>query len=87
MADPVATLPRHGQEDIASPRDELNEKQSYGDSSDVIDDAKHGKEVEEFEERLARDEATEEEYLVENAHDVAIKVIPYRTDFFFSFSC
>ena len=38
------------------------------------------KEVEEFEDRLQRDEATDEEYLVQDAHDVAIKVLSTRDD-------
>lgn len=55
----------------------VDEKHPIGEAAEVnmdVVDAKRVKEVEELEERLARDEASEQEYLVTNAHDVAIKV-------------
>ena len=60
----------------------LDDKQSLSDASvekkgvegELTDDARMAKEVEEFEDRLQRDEATDEEYLVQEAYEVAIKV-------------
>ena len=62
----------------------LDDKQSTSDASlekkgldaEVSEDAIMAKEVEEFEERLQRDEANDEEYLVQEAYEVAIKVRP-----------
>ncbi|KAH9934458.1 OPT oligopeptide transporter [Epithele typhae] len=72
MADPVTTVPT------------LDEKQSDNVSLEktdaVDDDARMAKEVEEFEERLERDEAANEEYLVQEAYEVAIKVLSTRDD-------
>ncbi|TBU35615.1 OPT oligopeptide transporter [Dichomitus squalens] len=50
------------------------------DGADVSDDAIMAKEVEEFEERLQRDEAEPEEYLVQEAYEVAIKVLTTHDD-------
>ena len=64
----------------------VDDRQSASDVSDekkgadgkleveVSEDAIMAKEVEEFEERLQKDEATEGEYLVQEAYEVAIKV-------------
>ena len=58
----------------------LSDKSSLGkvpsDDVDIVDE-KGLKEVGEFEERLALDGAADEEYLVQDAHDVAIKVSMY----------
>lgn len=70
MADTVAQLPVYADEKHVS--DDSIEKKSVDESS--IDDALKAKEVEEFEERLANDEASEDEYRVEEAYEVAIKV-------------
>ena len=45
-----------------------------GDGAALSEDAIMAKEVEEFEDRLQRDEATDDEYLVQEAYEVAIKV-------------
>lgn len=50
------------------------EKLSVGSDEKAIDDAQMVKEVEALEDRLEHDEATEEEYRVEEAYEVAIKV-------------
>ncbi|GBE83823.1 OPT oligopeptide transporter [Sparassis crispa] len=51
------------------------------DDIDVtIDDEQKLKEVEEFKERIDNDEATEDEYRVEEAYEVAIKVLSTRDD-------
>ena len=55
------------------------EKKSVNDDAEVITEKKL-EDVEAFEERLAHDEAADEEYLVQNAHDVAIKVLSTRDD-------
>ena len=68
--------------DAVEPTPVLDDKQSLSDASlekkvaeaEVSDDARMAKEVEEFEERLQRDEAADEEYLVQEAYEVAIKV-------------
>ena len=68
--------------DAANTVPTLDDKQSASDASiekkgvdgEVTDDAIMAKEVEEFEERLQKDEATEGEYLVQEAYEVAIKV-------------
>ena len=60
----------------------LDDKHSLSDASlekkgaeaGMTDDARMANEVEEFEDRLQRDEAAEEEYLVQEAYEVAIKV-------------
>lgn len=58
-----------------------DEKLSVGDvPGSPLADKKHANDVEEFEARLARDDASKEEYLVANAHDVAIKVSLHRFD-------
>ncbi|KAH9936802.1 OPT oligopeptide transporter [Epithele typhae] len=66
----------------------LEEKRSVSESSvekreaeaELTDDARMAKEVEEFEERLQNDEAANEEYLVQEAYEVAIKVLSTRDD-------
>ena len=68
--------------DAANTVPTLDDKHSVSDASlekkgaeaDVSDDARMAKEVEEFEDRLQHDEAAEEEYLVQEAYEVAIKV-------------
>lgn len=50
------------------------EKLSVGSDEKPVDDAQMVKEVEALEDRLEHDEATEEEYRVEEAYEVAIKV-------------
>ena len=68
--------------DAANTLPTLDDKQSTSDASlekkgldaEVSEDAIMAKEVEEFEERLQRDEANDEEYLVQEAYEVAIKV-------------
>ena len=51
-----------------------------GTQEDSVDDAQMVKEVEAFEERLQHDEATDQEYLVQEAWEVAIKVgLPLST--------
>ena len=60
-------------EDKHSDSDLSIEKKDH-DGVEVTDDAIMAKEVEEFEERLQNDEAAEEEYLVEEAYEVALKV-------------
>lgn len=75
-----AALPELRATSAAGEDFEMGERQkpaSVGDSDSEnlkTVDEKHLQEVEAFEERLARDEASAHEYLVENAHDVAIKV-------------
>ncbi|KAI0918825.1 hypothetical protein AcW1_009464 [Taiwanofungus camphoratus] len=76
MADTVAQLPVYADEKHVS--DDSIEKKSVDESS--IDDALKAKEVEEFEERLANDEASEDEYRVEEAYEVAIKVLSLKDD-------
>ena len=53
---------------------DLSLEKKHPDGVEVTDDAVMAKEVEEFEERLQNDEAAEEEYLVQEAYEVAIKV-------------
>lgn len=51
------------------------EKFSYADSDGkVVDDAEIAREVEAFEDRLMRDDASDNEYLVQSGSDVALKV-------------
>ena len=73
MSAPITELPTYDEKRESD--DSLAEKKGVDDDVqvDVIDD-KHLRDVEEFEDRLAHDEAADEEYLVQNAHDVAIKV-------------
>ncbi len=70
MSDAVNSLPT---DDKQSASDASIEKKAL-DGADVTDDAIMAKEVEEFEDRLQNDEATEDEYRVEEAYEVAIKV-------------
>lgn len=75
--------------DAANTLPTLDDKQSTSDASlekkgldaEVSEDAIMAKEVEEFEERLQRDEANDEEYLVQEAYEVAIKVRPIHRYF------
>ena len=81
MADAQNTVPTL--DDRQSASDASIEKKAV-DGADISEDAVMAKEVEEFEDRLQRDEATDEEYLVQEAYEVAIKVrtvlpIPRRT--------
>ncbi|OBZ65661.1 Oligopeptide transporter 3 [Grifola frondosa] len=55
--------------------DEDSIEKKAGDTVESIDDAQMSKEVEEFEERLQNDEASEPEYLVQEAYEVAVKVL------------
>ncbi|KAK7694019.1 hypothetical protein QCA50_003595 [Cerrena zonata] len=79
MSAPITELPTYDKKQESD--DSLAEKKGLDDDLqvDVVDDT-HLREVEEFEERLAHDEAADEEYLVQNAHDVAIKVLSTRDD-------
>ena len=69
MADTVAELPSYEEKRVPSSIDDSI------DDKKVDDDVQMVKEVEELEERIELDEATEDEYLVQNAYDVAIKVV------------
>ncbi len=50
------------------------EKISLDSDDKVVDDAQMTKEVEAFEERLQNDDASEDEYRINEAYEVAIKV-------------
>ncbi|EMD32181.1 hypothetical protein CERSUDRAFT_126869 [Gelatoporia subvermispora B] len=78
MAEPIDQLPVYAQEKHVSD-DSVPEKLA-SDTDVSVDDAQMAKEVEEFEERLQNDEAADEEYLVEEAYEVAIKVLSTRDD-------
>ncbi|KAH9833277.1 OPT oligopeptide transporter [Rhodofomes roseus] len=73
MADPVSHLPMYD-----------DDKQLSDSSSDdklkLEDDVVLTKEVEAMEDRIANDEATEAEYRVEAAYEVAVKVLSARDD-------
>lgn len=73
MADPVSHLPIYDDEKNTSDSSSLSKK-LHDDSDVVVDDAELTKEVEEMEDRIANDEATEAEYRVEEAYEVAVKV-------------
>ena len=73
MADQVAQLPVYADEKEKHLSDDSFEKKIADDDS--VDDAQRAKEMEEFEERLQNDEATDGEYLVQEAYEVAIKVL------------
>ena len=75
MADSIAEL-RHRQEKRA---DESDEKLSLDSDGKAIDDAVLVKEVEALEERLQLDEATDDEYRVGEAWEVALKVSSWYT--------
>ncbi|KAI0364037.1 OPT oligopeptide transporter [Pilatotrama ljubarskyi] len=77
MTDAVHSLPEIDEKNSVS--DDSLEKKGV-DGVEVTDDAVMAKEVEEFEERLQNDEATEEEYRVQEAYEVAIKVLSTRDD-------
>ncbi|THH31057.1 hypothetical protein EUX98_g3142 [Antrodiella citrinella] len=70
----VNELPQYDDDKLQNADDSSYEKKSVSDDADVITEKKLA-EVEAFEERLAHDEATDEEYLIQDAHDVAIKVL------------
>lgn len=73
----VSELPKYDekvQEDSSS-----YDKKAEDVDVEVVDEKKL-REVEEFEDRLAHDEASEQEYLVQDAHDVAIKVLSTRDE-------
>lgn len=74
MADVETTMPTL--DDKHSSSDDASVEKKALDGAEVTEDAIMAKEVEEFEERLQRDEATDEEYLVQEAYEVAIKVRP-----------
>lgn len=68
----MATLMHEKEKELS---DSSVEKLSVGDSIEKpIDDVQMVKEVEDLEDRLEHDEATEDEYRVEEAYEVAIKV-------------
>ena len=71
MVDELNTLPAVDDKQSAS---DLSDEKKGMDGVDISEDAVMAKEVEEFEERLQNDEATEGEYLVQEAYEVAIKV-------------
>ena len=73
MTDELSNLP--AVDDKQSASDVSDEKKAV-DGVEINEDAVMAKEVEEFEERLQNDEATEGEYLVQEAYEVAIKVRP-----------
>lgn len=71
MSDAVDALPDIDEKHSVS--DDSIDKKAV-DGPELTDDAIMAKEVEEFEERLQNDDATEEEYRVQEAYEVAIKV-------------
>lgn len=71
MADPVSHLPVYDDEKNTSDSSSLDKKLQ---DDVVVDDAELVKEVEEMEDRIANDEATEGEYRVGEAYEVAVKV-------------
>ena len=77
MTDTVSSLP--AMDDKHSTSDISDEKKGL-DGVEVTEDAIMAKEVEEFEERLQNDEATDDEYRVQEAWEVAIKVSRHATD-------
>ncbi|KAH9939462.1 OPT oligopeptide transporter [Amylocystis lapponica] len=79
MADIVTQPPVYDEKHSSD--DSLEKKFHESDIQVSVDpDAQQLKDVEEFEERLANDEATEEEYRVEEAYEVAIKVLSTKDD-------
>ena len=72
MADQVTQLPVYAYEKVKQDSDESFDKK-LDDSS--IDDAQRAKEMEEFEERLQNDDAADSEYFVQEAYEVAVKVL------------
>lgn len=56
------------------PAHDFDEKVSYDSDSKGVDDADIVREVEVLEERIQNDEATAEEYLIQDGSDVALKV-------------
>ncbi|EPS95668.1 OPT oligopeptide transporter [Fomitopsis schrenkii] len=77
MADPVSHLPVYDDEKNTSDSSSLDKKLQ---DDVVVDDAELVKEVEEMEDRIANDEATEGEYRVGEAYEVAVKVLSARDD-------
>lgn len=71
MANLVSSAPAFDEKNSIDD-DSLDKKGA--DGAGLTDDAIMAKEVEEFEERLQNDEATEDEYRVQEAYEVAIKV-------------
>ncbi|KAI0086087.1 OPT oligopeptide transporter [Irpex rosettiformis] len=70
---------------LAYKDDKLNapsDKASFDSSSEKkgVDDAEVVREIEAFEERLQNDEATDAEYLIQDAADVALKVLSTHDD-------
>lgn len=74
MADQVTQLPVYADEKLKHDSDDGSIDKKL-DDIDSLDDAQRAKEVEEFEERLQNDEAADDEYLIQEAYDVAIKVL------------
>lgn len=74
MADQVTQLPVYADEKLKHDSDDSSIDKKL-DDIDSFDDAQRAKEVEEFEERLQNDEATDDEYLIQEAYDVAVKVL------------
>ncbi|KAH9830037.1 OPT oligopeptide transporter [Rhodofomes roseus] len=76
MAEPVSHLvPAYEDEKHLSDSSSVEKK-----LEDDVVDAQLVKEVEEMEDRIANDEATEAEYRVEEAYEVAVKVLSARDD-------
>ncbi|OSX60979.1 hypothetical protein POSPLADRAFT_1145819 [Postia placenta MAD-698-R-SB12] len=73
----VAQLPMYDDEKHSS--EGSIEKEKAAEEVDIVD-VQNLKEVEELEERLANDEADEDEYRVEAAYEVATKVLSTRDD-------
>ena len=69
---PNAPLPLYDEKNSNADSDSL-EKKNF-DDVEITDDARMAKEVEELEDRIANDEATAEEYRVQEPYEVAIKV-------------
>ncbi|KZT11134.1 OPT oligopeptide transporter [Laetiporus sulphureus 93-53] len=78
MADPVAELPVYQEKHLSD--ESIDVKNLVEDAEIEVDDAKMTKEVEEMEDRLANDEASEDEYRVEEAYEVAVKVLSTKDD-------
>jgi len=76
MADTVSSLPVYENEKHTS--DDSLEKKSL--EEDVVDDVQMVKDVEELEDKIANDEATDAEYRVEEAYEVAVKVLTTKDE-------
>lgn len=79
IPDPVSLSDKKlADEEVAIDYSKASNNDSIDDAS--IDDEKQLRETEALEARLASGEATADEYLVETAHDVAVKVLSTRDD-------